>query len=127
MWDLSMQQGLYNALDDKRKKSMGMFDEDLEDLDASYYLFLTSKWCLLNIIWEEITLGLWRIIESLYMMKPLTNQIYLKKQLYSLRVKQDIKIVDYFKDFIALISQLTSIYGSINLEDKAVTVLCLFI
>ena len=37
---------------------------------------------------EEITTGLWCRLESLYMTKSFSNKLFMKKQLYSLRMKK---------------------------------------
>jgi hypothetical protein len=79
---------------------------------------------LFNIIGEETTTGLWSRMESLYMMKSLMNQIYLKRQLYSLKMKEGMKIADHLNVFNTLICQLNSMDVKLDDEDKAVTLLC---
>ena len=41
-----------------------------------------------NVMDEEMTTRLWSRLETLYMMKSLSNKLYLKKQLYGLRMKE---------------------------------------
>jgi hypothetical protein len=76
MWDLLVQKGLHKPLDGKRKKPMGMSDDEWEDLDArglnTIRLCLVDE-VLFNIVGEETTVGLWSRMESLYMMNFLTN------------------------------------------------------
>jgi hypothetical protein len=71
----------------KEKEANGYGNDDWEDLDAralnTIWLCLVDD-VLFNIVGEETTTGLWSRMESLYMMKSLTNQIYLKRKLYSL-------------------------------------------
>ena len=37
---------------------------------------------------EDTTAGLWLKLESLYMTKSLTNKLYLKQRLFTLRIKE---------------------------------------
>jgi hypothetical protein len=90
MRDLLVQQGLQKALADKSKKPTAMMNEEWEDLDAkslsTIHLCLSDD-VLFNIVGEHTTSGLWSNLESLYMTKSLMSRIYLKRQLYSLRMK----------------------------------------
>jgi hypothetical protein len=127
MRDLLVQQGLQKALAGKSKKPTSMTDEDWEDLDAR--ALSTIRLCLadevlFNIVEEETTTGLWTKLESLYMTKNLSNKIFLKRQLYSLRMKEGTKIVDHLNVFNTLICQLTNMEVKFEDEDKAVTLLC---
>jgi hypothetical protein len=63
---------------------------------------------LFNITREETTIGLWNILESLYMQMSLTNKIFLKRQLYNLQMKEGVKIVDHLNVFNTLICPLSS-------------------
>jgi hypothetical protein len=98
MRDLLVQQGLQKVLAGKTKKPTSMTDKDWEDLDAralsTIHLCLADE-VLFNIVGEETTTGLWNRLESLYMTKSLTNKIFLKRQLYNLRMKEGTKIVDH--------------------------------
>jgi hypothetical protein len=127
MWDLLVQQGLQKALVGKTKKPTSMTDEDWEDLDAR--ALSTIRLCLedevlFNIVGEETTTGLWNRLESIYMTKSLMNKIFLKRQLYSLWMKEGTKIVDHLNIFNTLICQLTSMDVKYEDEDKEVTRYC---
>jgi hypothetical protein len=129
MRDLLVQQGLQKALAGRSKKLTSMTDEDWEDLDAR--ALSTIRMCLadevlFNIAEETTTTGLWTKLESLYMTKNLSNIIFLKRQLYSLRMKEGTKIVDHLNVFNTLISQLTAMEVKFDDEDKAITLLCSF-
>jgi hypothetical protein len=129
MRDLLVQQGLQKALAGKSKKPTSMTDEDWEDLDAR--ALSTIRLCLadevlFNIVEEKTTTGLWTKLESLYMTKNLSNKIFLKRQLYNLRMKEGTKIVDHLNVFNTLICQLSSMEVKYEDEDKAVTLLCSF-
>jgi hypothetical protein len=127
MRDLLVQQGLQKALAGKSKKPTTMTEWEWEDLDAK--ALSTIRLCLaddvlFNIVGEDTTSGLWSKLESLYMTKSLTSRIYLKRQLYSLRMKEGTKVVDHLNTFNTLIVQLTSMEVKFEDEDKAITLLC---
>jgi hypothetical protein len=127
MQDLLVQQGLQKALAGKTKKLTTMMNEELEDLDEKY--LSTIRLCLaddvmFNIVGEDTTSGLWIKLESLYMTKSLTSRIYLKRQLYSLQMKQGTKVVDHLNTFNTLIVQFTIMEVKFKDEDKAITLLC---
>jgi hypothetical protein len=66
-------------------KPTNMKDEEWEELDtkALNTIFLCMEDdVLFNNIGEDIVVGLWSKMESLYMMKSLMRKIFLKKQLY---------------------------------------------
>ena len=58
------------------------------------------------------------------MTKSLMSKIYLKRQLYSLRMKEGTKFVDHLNTFNTLIFQLTSMEVKFEDEDKAIKLLC---
>jgi hypothetical protein len=104
-----------------------MTNEEWEDLDAK--ALSTIRLCLVddilfNIIGEDTISGLWSKLESLYMMKSFTSRIYLKRQLYSLWMKEGTKVANHLNTFNTLIVQLTSMEVKFEDEDKAITLLC---
>jgi hypothetical protein len=127
MRDLLVQQGLQKALAGKSKKPTAMTEWEWEDLDVK--ALSTIRLCLVdevlfNIVGDDTTSGLWSKLESLYMTKSLMSRIYLKRQLYSLRMKEGTKVVDYLNTFNTLIVQLNSMEVKFEDEDKAITLLC---
>jgi hypothetical protein len=60
------------------------------------------------------------------MAKSLTNRIFLKRKLYSLRMKEGTKIDDHLNTFNTLLVQLTSMGVKFQSEDKTITLLCSF-
>jgi hypothetical protein len=81
---------------------------------------------LFNIVEEETTTSLWTKLESFYMTKNLSNIIFLKRQLYSLWMKEGMEITDHLNVFNTLICQLTNMEVKFAYEDKAATLLCSF-
>jgi hypothetical protein len=58
---------------------------------------------MFNIVAKKTTASLWTKLEILYMMKSLTNMIFLKIQLYSFRMKEGTKIADHLNIFNTLL------------------------
>ena len=58
------------------------------------------------------------------MTKSLMNKIFLKIQLYSLCMKEGMKIVDHLNTFNTLLVRLTSMGVKFESEDKEITLLC---
>jgi hypothetical protein len=127
MHDLLVQQGVVKAFLGKAKQPASITDEDWDEMDAralsSIRLCLADD-VLFNIVTEKTAAGLWSKLESLYMMKSLTSRIFLKIQLYSLRMKEGTKIVDHLNTFNTLLVQLNSMGVKFESEDKAITLLC---
>jgi hypothetical protein len=98
MHDLLVQQGVVKALLGKAKKPASIIDEDWDEMDAralsAICLFLVDD-VMFNIVSKKKTTDLWTKLESLYMTKSLKNKIFLKRQLYSLCMKEGTKIVDH--------------------------------
>ena len=57
------------------------------------------------------------------MLKSLTNCLCLMKELYQLKMDDDIDIIDHVNYFTKLITQLSSIIAKTNDEDKALLLL----
>jgi hypothetical protein len=128
MRDLLVQQGLQKTLIGKSKKPTAKTNGEWEDLDAkslSTICLCLADDVLFNIVGEDTTSGLWCKLEILYMTKSFTSGIYLKRQLYSLWMKEGTKVVDHLNTFNTLIIQLTSMEVKFEDEDKAITLLCL--
>jgi hypothetical protein len=124
-----VQQGVVKVLLGKAKKPMTIIDDDWDEMDArtlsAIRLCLVDD-VLFNFVSENTTVGLWTKLESLYMTKSLTNRIFLKRQLYSLHMKEGTKIPNHLDNFNALLVQLTSMGVKFKSEDKTITLLCSF-
>jgi hypothetical protein len=124
-----VQQGLQKSLARKSKKPPSMTDEDCEDLDArslnTIHLCLEDE-ALFNIVEERTTTVLWNKLESMYMIKNLSIFFFLKRQLYSVQMKEGMQINDHLNVFNTLICQLTNMEVNFEDEDKAITLLFLF-
>ena len=72
-----------------------------------------------NVIDEETVTGLWSRLETLYMMKSLSNKLYLKKQLYGLRMNERTTVLEYLNFFNKVINELLAVDVKIDEGDKA--------
>ena len=127
MHDLLVQHGVAKALLGKSKQPYNITDNEWAEMDeraiSAIRLCLADD-VLFNIVSETTAAGLWTKPEKLYMTKSLTNRILLKRQLYSLRMKEGTSIADHLNAFNTLLVQLQSIEVKIPSEDKAITLLC---
>ena len=104
-----------------------MDDDDWEEMESralSAICLCLANDVLFNIVFETIAVGIWTKLESLYMTKSLTNKILLKRQLFTLRMKEGTKISDHLNAFNTLVCQLSSMEDIISSEDKAILMLC---
>jgi len=76
-----------------------------------------------NVMDEETTTGLLSRLETLYMTKSLSNKLYLKKQLYRLRMKEGTAVLEHLKFFNKIISELLTVDVKIDEEDKVLILL----
>ena len=98
--DLLVQQGLLKVLKGEKPKSMTT--DEWEELEvrvvSTIYLYLASaiKYSVLN---KKCPFGLWHKLGKIYMSKSLTNRLYLKKQLYGLKMSKGSDIRDNINQF----------------------------
>ena len=81
-----------------------------------------SDYVLYNIMNEETTASLWCRLESLYMTKSLSSKLFMKKQLYNLRMKEDMPILQHLNAFNKILSNLLALGIKLE-EDKALLLL----
>jgi len=102
-----------------------MEDDEWNEIDfrakATIILYLSDE-VLYNVMNEETTAGLWCRLESFYMTKSLSNKLLLKKQFYSLRMKEGTPILKYLNAFNRILSDLLALEVKLE-EDKALLLL----
>ncbi|KAK8916497.1 hypothetical protein KSP39_PZI022667 [Platanthera zijinensis] len=120
-----VQQGLHKALlgNDKAKVKD---DDEWDELDLK--AISTIQLCLAdevmyNVVEVETTVDLWRKLEELYMSRSLTNKLYVKKQLYSLRMSDGAQLLDHLNVFNKLVSQLRNMDVKVEEEDQTLLLL----
>ena len=73
-------------------------DEKLEKAHGQIVLSLSNE--VLREVAEETTPDeLWNKLEARYMTKSLTNQLYMKKKIYTLRMHEGTSIKDHIDEF----------------------------
>lgn len=126
MKDLLIQQGVQKALLGISKKPEKMSAEDWEEMDAkaaSAILLHLSDEVIHNVLDQKSAEGIWNSLEKLYMAKNMTNKLYLKKDLYGLRMAENDDLLQHLNVFNKLISQLLQLGVSFEDEDKAILLL----
>ena len=68
---------------------------------------------------------IWAKLENMYKSKSLINQLYLKKQLYDLKLDQVIDLAVHLVEFNRILMELLTFNVQIEEEDKAVLLLAL--
>ncbi|KAK3010279.1 hypothetical protein RJ639_011887 [Escallonia herrerae] len=122
-----IQQGLLKALKGKQGLPDTMYSDVKEDmLERAHSVLLL---CLANNVLRKVSqkttaAGLWLKLESLYMMKSLTNCMYLKQRLYTLRMKESPSISDHLDEYNKVILDLKNVDIKIKDEDKGFLLMC---
>ena len=102
MRSLLVQQGLWKALKGKNALPTTLSDEEKEDLleraHSAIQLSLADE-VLREIVDEDTAVGLWLKLESRYMTKSLTNRLYMKQRLYTIRMKEGTTFSDHLNEF----------------------------
>jgi len=76
-----------------------------------------------NVMDEEKATGLWSRLETLYLTKSLSNKLYLKKQLYGLRINERTMVLKHLNFFNKVISELLTVDVKIDEKDKVLILL----
>ena len=101
-------------------------DEEKEDLleraHSAILLSLGDK-VLREIVDKETAVGLWLKLESRYMTKSLTNRLYMKQRLYTIRMKEGTLVSDRLDEFNRIVIDLKNIECKVEDEDQALILL----
>ena len=105
MNDLLIQQGVHKALLGKEKKPEMMKDVEWVEMDvewvemdekvASAIRLNLGDEVIHNILEAKTAKEVWIKLEGLYMWKNLMNKLYVKKQLYSLHMKEGSELLEH--------------------------------
>ena len=122
MKDLLIQQGVHKALLGKEKKLETMKDVEWVEMDekaaSAIHLNLGDE-VIHNILVAKTSKEVWEKLEGLYMRKDLANKLYVKKQLYSLHMREGSDLLEHPNMFNMLNTQLSSFGVNYEDEDKA--------
>ena len=110
----------------KEKKPETMKDVEWVEMDekatSAIRLNLGNEF-IHNILEAKIVKEVWEKLEGLYMRKNLTNKLYMKKQLYSLHMKEGSNLLEHLNTFNMLNIQLSSFGVDYEDEDKVLLLL----
>ena len=87
--------------------------------DGSTIQLCLADEVMYNVIDEKMATGLQTRLEILYMTKSLSKKLYLKKQLYGLRMNEGTTVLEHLNFFNKVISELLAVDVKIDEEDKA--------
>ena len=103
---------MWKALKGKNALLATLSNEEKEDLlewaHSAIMLSLGDE-VLREIVDEETAVGLWLKLESRYMTKSLTNRLYMKQRLYTIRMKEGTPISDHLDEFNRIVIDLKNI------------------
>jgi hypothetical protein len=97
---------------------------ELEEKAHSIILLSLSDGVLREVADEETTARLWKKLKSLYMKKSLTNHLFLKQRLYTLRMHEGTPLCDHLDYFNRIILDMKNIDIKVDDEDQALILLC---
>ena len=84
---------------------------------ATIILCLSDE-ILYNVMNKETIVGLWHRLESLYMIKSLSNKLFMKKQLYNIRMKESMPMLQRINAFNRILSDLLALEVKLQEKDK---------
>ena len=97
---------------------------DLKERALSAIFMSVTDNVLREIADEEIASGAWKKLEGLYAGKNLTNRLYLKKRLYTLRMEEGSAVKEHLDAFNSIIMDLWNVDIKVDSEDQALILLC---
>ena len=122
--DVLVQQGLLKALQGKKPESMAADEwEELEAKAVSTIRLSLAPEIKYSVLNEKSPSALWAKLEKIYMSNSLTNRLYLKKQLYGLKMSEGSDVRNHINQFNKCITQLLSLEVEIEAEDQAIILL----
>ena len=78
--------------------------EEMDEKTASVIHLNLGDEVIHNILEAKTAEKIWKKLEGLYMRKNLTNNLYVKKQVYSLQMKDDLDLLEHLNAFNMLIT-----------------------
>ena len=122
--DLLIQRGLYATLEDKKPTDVENTKwEDMKLCAASTIRLALAPEIKYDVLEENNPKNLWEKLTKMYQSKSLANKLFLKKDLFGLKMEEDGDLRDHLNRFNGLINQLNSLDEKLKDEDKAVLLL----
>jgi hypothetical protein len=100
--------------------------EKLKIRERSMIQLCLADLVLLNVSSEDSSKKLWDKMESLYQLKSLVKKLFLRKELYLLRMSDGSLVSENLNAFNTILIQLLSLDIKITEEEKYIVLLCSF-
>ena len=124
---LLVQQGCAAALEGEDKLPKDMKEEVKRDVLAKAHsailLCLTDE-VLREVVDQTTAAGLWEKLCEKYQKNTLTNRLYQKQRLYTLRMSEGTQVQDHLDNFNRIILDLKAVDVKIEDEDLALILVC---
>jgi hypothetical protein len=101
--------------------------EKLERRERSMIWICLAYSVLLNVLGEDSAKKLCGKMGSLYQSKSLVNKLFLKKELYLLRVSDRSSVTKHLNVFNTMLSQFSYVDINITDEEKCISLFCCFL
>src|SRR3954471_4876543 len=117
-------QGLWKAVEEKFSGVSEESKVELKEKALSAIFMSVTDSVLREIADQESASGAWKKLEELYAGKFLTNRLYLKKRLYTLRMEEGSAVKKHLDAFNSIIMDLGNVDIKVESEDQALILLC---
>ncbi|XP_023635178.1 uncharacterized protein LOC111829650 [Capsella rubella] len=101
----------FHILEEKREKA------------RSFIILSVEDHILRKIVKETTASGMIKTLDQLYMSRPLSDRIYLKRKLYEFSMNEDISIEENINEFLKLASDIDKENADVSDETKAILLL----
>lgn len=121
-----VQMKVANVLDAMKPLSATMLEDekiDISELEYNTIILHLSDKGLQEVSKETNADGVRKKLKTLYMTKPLTNQIYLKGLMFGFRMNEDKHVDESLDDFSKIVMDLENIGVKVEEEDQAIIIL----
>src|SRR3954467_5028242 len=128
LWKIRMRsslmlQGLWKTVEEKFSWVSEESKVKLQERALSAIFMSVTDNVLREIATEKTASDAWKRLEELYSEKSLTDRIYLKKQLYNLRMDEGTLLKQHLDVFNSIIMDLGNMDIKVESEDRAIIVL----
>ncbi|KAH9679108.1 reverse transcriptase Ty1/copia-type domain-containing protein [Citrus sinensis] len=136
MWKIKMEallitQGLGNAIEpDFKKEGLGgsssTTSEQAAEIDKkarSTIILSLGDSVIREVAKERTVAGLWTKLKNLYMTKSLSNRLYIKRKMFSLRMMEGSSLDEHIDEFNKVCDALETIDEGLNDESKALVLI----
>ncbi|KAL6327528.1 hypothetical protein AAG906_021615 [Vitis piasezkii] len=132
LWKLKMKALLVQlkcaqAIEGEEKLPVGLTAAEKEEVVSrahSAILLSLADEVLREVADETTAVGLWRKLESKYQKKSLTNRLYQKRRLHTLKMSEGMQVRDHLDNFNRIILDLNGVGVKVEEEDQAMILLC---